>query len=171
MASPRDRTPATTAPRSGTRRGEHALAHSVYGLILMLATAGELIAHEESARTSVAWLLGAGAVLFAAHLFSDVLAHLASTREDPSWSSTLRISRSDVSVTFGFIAAAAVVATAGLTGLDTRTALWACVAVGLIAVAMLSFNAAAHHRMLTRVALGSVAVGLCVVIVVGENVF
>ena len=51
--------------RSIFRRGEDALAHTVYGLILTLATIGELIHHEASAEASIAWLIGAGAVLLA----------------------------------------------------------------------------------------------------------
>jgi hypothetical protein len=47
-------------------RGESALAHAVYGLILTMATLGELLDHDVSARTSVAWLLGSGVVLLAA---------------------------------------------------------------------------------------------------------
>jgi hypothetical protein len=34
---------------------------------------------------TLAWLLGAGAVFLAAHLFSDVLAHAAATQQDPNW--------------------------------------------------------------------------------------
>jgi hypothetical protein len=157
--------------RSVFRRGEDSLAHTVYGLILTLATVGELIHHEESAGASVAWLLGAGAVLLAAHLFSDVLAHLASTLEDPDWSETLRIGRADVTVTIGFIAAALVMAVAALADLDSQGALYACVVVGLVAVAALSFYATSNHRVLTRVLMGSAAAVLGAVIVLGENTF
>ena len=67
------------------KRGEVALAHTVYGLILTLATVGELINEEVTAGVAVAWLLGAGAVLLGAHLFSDMLAHVATTRDEPDW--------------------------------------------------------------------------------------
>ena len=66
--------------RSVFDRSEIAIAHAVYGLILTLATLGELLHVDTSSRLSVAWLLGAGAVLLAAHLFSDLLAHVAATR-------------------------------------------------------------------------------------------
>lgn len=157
--------------RSLFPRGEDALAHTVYGLILTLATVGELIHHEESAGASVAWLLGAGAVLLAAHLFSDVLAHLASTRDDPNWSETLRIGREDVSVAVGFVGAALVMAVAALADLDSQNALYACVASGLVAVAALSFYATSNHRVLTRVLMGGAAAALGAVIVLGENTF
>ena len=157
--------------RSVFRRGENALAHTVYGLILTLATVGELIYHEESASTSVAWLLGAGAVLLAAHLFSDVLAHLAATLDDLDWSETLRVGRDDVSVTVGFVAAALVMAIAALAELDSQGALYACVVVGLVAVVALSFYATSNHRLLTRVMMSATAASLGAVIVLGENTF
>jgi hypothetical protein len=157
--------------RSIFRRGENTLAHAVYGLILTLATVGELIHHEESAGASVAWLIGAGAVLLAAHLFSDVLAHVASTRDDPDWSETLRIGREDVSVTVGFIGAALIMAVAALADLDAEGALYSCVAAGLVAVATLSFYATANHRPATRVLMSAAAAVLGAVIIVGENTF
>jgi hypothetical protein len=168
----RDAIPVTESRRRSVfGRGEDALAHTVYGLILTLATVGELIYHEESASASVAWLLGAGAVLLAAHLFSDVLAHLASTRDDPNWSETLRIGRADVSVAIGFVGAALVMAVAALADLDSQGALYACVAVGLVVVAALSFYATSNHRLLTRVLMGTAAAVLGAVIVLGENTF
>ena len=154
-----------------SRHTEDALARTIYGLILTLATVGELIHHNESAGASVAWLLGAGAVLLAAHLFSDALAHLASTHNDPTWSATIRIARANVSVTLGFLGAALIMAIAGLADVDTQSALIACIAVGLVAVAALSFYATAHHRLLTRVVTGSAAAVLCAAIVLGENAF
>ena len=157
--------------RSIFRRGEDALAHTVYGLILTLATIGELIHHEESAGVSVAWLIGAGAVLLAAHLFSDVLAHLASAQEDPNWSETLRIGREDVSVTAGFIGAALIMSVAALADLDAQGALYTCVAAGLFAVAAVSFHATANHRPATRVLMSAAAAVLGAVIILGENTF
>jgi len=157
--------------RTTFQRSEDALAHTIYGLILTIATVGELIHHKESAGASVAWLLGAGAVLLAAHLFSDVLAHLASTRKDPTWSATLRISRADVAVTFGFIGAALIMVIAELARLDTQRALYVCVAAGLVAVAALSFYATANHRLLTRVVMGAGAAALGAVIILGESAF
>ena len=163
--------PVTERRRSIFRRGEDALAHTVYGLILTLATVGELIHHEVSAQASMAWLIGAGVVLLAAHLFSDVLAHLASTREDPNWSETLRIGREDVSVTAGFIGAALIMAVAAIADLDAQGALYTCVAAGLVAVAALSFYATANHRPATRVLMSAVAAVLGAVIILGENTF
>ena len=157
--------------RSVFRRGENALAHTVYGLILTLATVGELIHHEVSAQASMAWLIGAGVVLLAAHLFSDVLAHLASTREDPNWSETLRIGREDVSVTAGFIGAALIMAVAAIADLDAQGALYTCVAAGLVAVAALSFYATANHRPATRVLMSATAAVLGAVIILGETTF
>ena len=143
----------------------------MYGLILMLATVGELIHHGESAIACVAWLVGAGAVLLAAHLFSDVLAHVASTRNDPNWSETLRIGREDLSVTTGFIGAALIMAVAALADLDARRALFACVAAGLVAVVTVSFYATANHRPAARVLMSVAAAALGAVIVLGENTF
>ncbi|MEA2001593.1 MAG: hypothetical protein U9N84_06875 [Actinomycetota bacterium] len=45
------------------RRNETPLAHAVYGLILTMATLGELINHEVGAGEAVLWLLGGGALL------------------------------------------------------------------------------------------------------------
>ena len=143
----------------------------VYGLILMLATVGELLHHGETAVASVAWLIGAGAVLLAAHLFSDVLAHVASTRDDPNWSETLRIGREDVSVTVGFIGAALIMAVAALADLETQGALFVCVAAGLVAVAAVSFYATANHRPAARVLMSVAAAALGAVIVIGESLF
>ena len=157
--------------RSLFRRGEDSLAHTVYGLILMLATVGELLHHGESAVASIAWLIGAGAVLLAAHLFSDVLAHVASTRDDPNWSELLRVGREDVSVTVGFIGAALIMAIAALAGLGARGALLVCVAAGLVAVAAVSFYATANHRPAARVLMSVAAAVLGAVIVVGESLF
>ena len=145
------------------------MAHAVYGLILTLATVGELIRHEESAGTAVAWLIGAGAVLLAAHLFSDVLAHVAASRNDPIWSETLRIGRGDLAVTTGFVGAAVIMTIALLGDLDSQRALVVCVVVGLIAVAGLSFYATASHRLTTRVLMSVSAAVLSVAIVIGEN--
>ena len=73
------------------RRARTFLSHAVYGLILTLATVGELIRHGSDARESVAWVLGAGGVLLVAHLFSDVLAETAATQRDLSRADLLRV--------------------------------------------------------------------------------
>jgi hypothetical protein len=161
----------TARSRSLFRRGEDALAHTVYGLILTLATLGELIHHEVSAAVSVAWLLGAGAVLLAAHLFSDVLAHVAATQHDPNWGEFLTIGRADVSVAAGAVASAAVMAIAALADLDAQNALVACVVLGLVAVAALSYHAASHHRIAVRVGMAGLAMLLGAAIVLLENTF
>ena len=157
--------------RSIFRRGEDSLAQAVYGLILTLATVGELLHHEVSAAASVGWLVGAGLVLLAALLFSDVLAHLASNRVDPKWSETLRIGRADLAVTIGFIGAAFVMAVTALTDLDAEGGLLFCFGAGLVAVAALSFYATANHRLATRVLMGAAAASLGALIVLGENTF
>ena len=82
-------------------RAQTFLSHSVYGLILTLATVGELIRHGSGARESVAWILGAGAVLLIAHLFSDVLAETAATQRDLDWGEIVRVVREDIGVTAG----------------------------------------------------------------------
>lgn len=147
------------------RRGELPLAHTVYGLILTLATVGELIHHELSAAASVAWLLGASAVLLAAHLFSDVLAHLASTQDDPNWSELISIGHEDVSVTYGGLGAAAIMAVAAVADLDSENALNVVAGAGLVALAALCFYGLSHHRPLPRVAMTFAAVVFGAVIV------
>jgi hypothetical protein len=155
--------------RSVFNRSEIAVAHTVYGLILTLATLGELIHNDASSRASVAWLLGAGVVLLAAHLFSDLLAHIAATRDDPRLGEILSIGREDVTVVAGFIGAALLMAVAAVSDLDTGRALQTCVALGLTALAGLTVYATSHHRWWTRIVMGLLAVLLGAVIVVLEN--
>lgn len=157
--------------RSLFRRGEDALAHTVYGLILTLATLGELIHHEVAAEVAVAWLLGAGAVLLAAHLFSDVLAHVAATQQDPNWREVLTIGREDLAVSAGAVVAALIMAVTALADWDARTALIWCVGLGLVAVAALSYNATSHHRMAVRLVMAGLAALCGAVIVTLENTF
>lgn len=154
---------------SVVRRAQTFLSHGVYGLLLTLATVGELIRHGSDARESVAWILGAGGVLLVAHLFSDVLAETAATQRDPSRAELLRVGREDIAVASGFLGAALIMAVAAIGGLDARTALVVCVVVGLLAVVALSFYATAHHRQLVRVTMALLSVALGVVIVVLEN--
>ncbi len=158
-------------PRSLFGRGEDALAHAVYGLILTLATLGELIHHEVASGVAVAWLLGAGAVLLAAHLFSDVLAHVAASGQDVDWPAILTVGREDLAVTVGSVASALLMTVAALADLDTRDSLVACVVVGLVAVAALSFSASSAHRLVVRLLLAGLAAALGAVIVVLENTF
>jgi hypothetical protein len=160
-----------TRRRSVFKRGEAALAHTVYGLILTLATLGELIHHEATAGVSVAWLLGAGATLLAAHLFSDVLAHVAATQQDPDWRQVLTIGREDVAVTAGAVGAALIMAVAALADLNAQTALRWCLGLGLVAVAAVSFHAMANHRTGLRVVMAGLAALLGAVIVLLENTF
>ncbi len=157
--------------RSLFGRGEDALAHAVYGLILTLATLGELIHHEVASGVAVAWLLGAGAVLLAAHLFSDVLAHVAASGQDVDWPAILTVGREDLAVTVGSVASALLMTVAALADLDTRDSLVACVVVGLVAVAALSFSASSAHRLVVRLLLAGLAAALGAVIVVLENTF
>ncbi len=151
------------------RRGELPLAHTVYGLILTIATVGELIHHEVSATASVAWLLGASAVLLAAHLFSDVLARLAATQDDPKWSELISIGHEDVSVMYGGLGAAVIMAVAALADLDSENALHVTAGVGLVALAALCFHGLSHHRPLPRLAMTVTAVAFGAVIVLLEN--
>jgi hypothetical protein len=150
-------------------RGESALAHAVYGLILTIATLGELVEHDVSAGHAVAWLLGSGAVLLAAHLFSDVLAHVAASRDDPVWNEILRVGHHDAAVTYGAIAAALAITAAGVADLDTERALTVCVIAGLIALGALTAYATAHHRRPIQIAMTVTAVVLGTVIVALEN--
>ena len=155
--------------RSVFDRSEIAIAHAVYGLILTLATLGELLHVESSSRLSVAWLLGAGAVLLAAHLFSDLLAHVAATREDLRFRDIISIGSEDFAVVWGFIGAAVLMGIAALGDLDAERALSICVVLGLISVAGLTFYATTHHRWWTRIGMSFTAVLLGAVIVSLEN--
>jgi hypothetical protein len=150
-------------------RAETVLAHGVYGLILTLATLGELLNHHSSASESAGLLLGAGAVLLAAHVFSDVLAKTTATRSDLSWSRVFGVGREEIAVTYGFVGAALIMAVAEVADLDVESALGFSIAVGLLSVAGLSFYATAHHGPLVRVFAGATAAVLGAVIVTLEN--
>ena len=152
------------------RRSETPLSHAVYGLIIALATVGELLNHEASAGHSVGWLLGAGLVLFAAHVFSDLLAQTAAERDDPDWREMLTVGRAELAVLTGFVGAAAIMLFAEIADLDSRNALLVCLALGLIAVAALAYYATAHHRPVVRVSMAVIAAALGLVIVVLENI-
>ncbi|MGI9577253.1 MAG: hypothetical protein ACR2OH_03545 [Microthrixaceae bacterium] len=152
------------------RRSESSLAHAVYGLILTLATVGELIHVEASAWTSVGWLLGAGGVLLAAHMFSDVLANTVATKDDLRWSRVLRIGREELSVVAGAVGAAAIMTLVALADLDSQRGLSVCLVLGLATVAALSFFASAHHPLWTRLLLAAVAALIGSTIVALENV-
>jgi hypothetical protein len=76
-----------------------------------------------SASASVAWLVGASAVLLAAHLFSDLLARLASTQDDPKWSEVTSIGHEDVSVAYGGLGAAVIMGVAAVARLNGERAL------------------------------------------------
>ena len=153
------------------KRGEVTLAHTVYGLILTLATVGELLHEEVTAGVSVAWLVGAGAVLLGAHLFSDVLARVATTRDDPNWSEVLSIGREDVSVVSGAIGAALIMTVAALADLDSENALMACVVLGLVALAALCFYGLPQHRLVIRLVISGAGVAFGAAIVLLENTF
>jgi hypothetical protein len=155
--------------RSLFLRAESGLAHAVYGLILTMATLGELLEHEVSASASVAWLLGSGLVLLAAHLFSDLLARVAVSRDDPDWNEIVHLGYEDAAVTLGAVGAAAVMAFAAIAELDAERALAACAIGGLVALAALSAYATAHHRRSTQVMMSAGAAVLGAVIVLLEN--
>jgi hypothetical protein len=155
-------------PTSMFRRSELPLAHTVYGLILTMATVGELIEHEQSSSASAAWLLGASAVLLSAHLFSDVLARVAATRDDPNWSEIVSVSHADVSVVYGGAGAALIMAVASIADLDSENALFVTFGAGLIALAALCLYGLSHHRPLLRLVMSAIAVGLAAIIVMLE---
>ena len=150
-------------------RSEVTLAHAVYGLILTVATLGELIHHEVSAPAAVLWLLGAGAVLLAAHLFSDILAHTVAAQDDPDWSEIISVGREDLSVVAGSVGAALVMAIAAVADLDSQRSLVVCAVLGLVSVAALTYYATLHHRLPVRLAMSAIATVLCIVIVGLEN--
>jgi hypothetical protein len=52
----------TTHPRFVARFDEPQLTHVVYGVLLTLATLGELLDHDAEIGLSLRWLLGGGAV-------------------------------------------------------------------------------------------------------------
>ncbi len=151
------------------RRREQPLAHTIYGLILTLATVGELLRHEVSASSSARWLLGASAVLLAAHLFSSVLAQVASTRDHPTWSEFITIGHEDISVVYGGAGAAAVMAITAAADLDSQNALALTLVIGVGALAALSFYGLRHQQLIPRVLMTAAAVVLATIIVVLEN--
>jgi hypothetical protein len=157
--------------RSAFSRGEVGLAHTVYGLILIVATLGELVHYESTSKAAVVWLLGAGAVLVAAHLFSDVLAHVAATQNDPQWSELISIGREDMAVGVGAVGAATIMAVAALADLDSERALTVCVVLALVAIGAITIFATPQHRTSTRLLLSGAAVLLGSVIVLLENTF
>lgn len=157
--------------RSVFRRGELPLAHAVYGLILTLATVGELIHREGSATASVSWLLGGSAVLLGAHVFSDLLAHIAAARDDPNWSEIVSIGHEDIAVVYGGIGAAMIMVVAAIFDLDSENALIASVGVGLVALAALCYYGLSHQRPLIRLVVSAASVGFAIVIVGLENTF
>lgn len=152
------------------RRDETPLAHAVYGLILTMATLGELINHEIGAGEAVLWLLGGGALLLTAHVFSAALAHLAVTHDEPRWAEIVRIGREELAVVIGSVGSALVMIVAALVGLRSGRALAVCVIVGLATLAWLSIRASVNHGWSTRLLMGGSAVGLGGFIVLLENV-
>lgn len=151
------------------RRGESALGHAVYGLILTIAELGELLKHDISARTSVAWLLGSGAVLLAAHMFSDVLARVTISRDTPDWNAILRVGKEDIAVIGGAVGAALFMTVAAIADLDADIALIVCLFAGLVALALLAAYATAHHRRSVQVAMSVASVSVGAFIVLLEN--
>ena len=66
--------------RSVFRRGETALARTVYGLILTLATVGELVHHEESAGASVMAIVALAGLDAQAALYTCFVVGLVAVR-------------------------------------------------------------------------------------------
>ncbi len=151
------------------RLGESGLAHLVYGLILTMATLGELVDHHTEAYEASRWLLGAAGVLLAAHVFSSGLAHLAAAGENPDWRELVRVGRHELSVTAGSVTAAAVMVIAGVTGMDAERTLTACVVGGLVALFAISFRASTGHRWVVRGGMSTLAALIGGIIVTLEN--
>ena len=151
------------------RRRQQPLTHTVYGLILALATVGELIRHETSATSSAQWLLGASAILLAAHLFSSMLAQIAATQDDPTWSELVSIGHEDISVVYGGVGAAVIMAITAATGLDSQNALLLTLVIGLGTLAALSFYGLRHQPPIPRILMTASAIGLATIVVVLEN--
>lgn len=124
-----------------------------------------------SANAAVGWLLGTGVVLLGAHLFSDILARVAATSDDPNWAEIISIGHEDVAVLYGAVGMALIMSVAALADLDSENALLVSVVVGLLALAGLCFYGLSHHRLLTRAVMSVAAAGLALVIVTLENAF
>jgi hypothetical protein len=112
-----------------------------------------------------------GAVRVAAHLFSDVLAHVAATQNDPQWSEVISIGREDMAVGVGAVGAATIMAVAALADLDSERALTVCVVLALVAIGAITIFATPQHRTSTRLLLSGAAVLLGSVIVLLETTF
>jgi hypothetical protein len=138
-------------------------------MILTIALLGELLHEEAENAESALWLLGGGAVVLTAHVFSDAIGHVAATEEDLDRREIVRIGREEIAVVAGAVGAAVVMAAASVAGADNTHALTACIALGLATLAYLSQRAASHHGPLRRIAAAMIAVGLGGVIVVLEN--
>ena len=163
-------TQAEVVARSGAfRRAENQLAHTVYGLLLTVATLGELLNHGTEAVDAIGWLLGTGVVLLAAHLFSDGLAHLAAVRSDPDWSYVKSIGKEEASVTFGAFGAAIVMAVTAAFDLDSATSLVSCIGLGVAVVAWITVYATVGHRWWHRGLAALSSVVLSGLIVILEN--
>ncbi len=156
----------TTQPRLIAHFDEPQLTHVVYGVLLTLATVGELIDHDAEVRLSLAWLLGGGAVLLAAHTYSAILAYVSKTSDDVRWPDAVQIAQQELSVVIGAVGASAIVATAALLNLSSARALWLCVALGLGSVAALAFFASSKRDLVPRLVMagGAVALGATIVI-------
>ncbi len=151
-------------------RSESSLAHGVYGLIITIALLGELLHEDVENGEAALWLLGGGAVLLAAHVFSDAIGHVAASQEEPSWTEIFRIGREEIAVVSGAVGGAAVMIVAAAADLDNHRALVGCVVLGLATLAYLSQGAASHRGPLRRLIVAALAVGLGTVIVLLENI-
>ncbi len=150
------------------RRSEHALSHMVYGLILAVATLGELIRHEVDALEAAAGLYLVGIVLLAAHLFSDVFARLLA-EERMHLRGVLQIGYNDLAVAAGGVIMGTTMLIAHLVDADASGAMTACLIGALGWLGIQTFFALHRHRVAIRVLMSVVAVLLASVIVALEN--
>ena len=151
------------------RRSEHSMSHIVYGLILAVATLGELIDHEVDALDGAAALYATGLVLLAAHLFSDVMARMIAREEDVRLASVLSIGKEDASVALGGLAMGTAMLVAHLAEADPSTAMSACFLGAMGWLAVQTFVALRQDRIALRFTMAVLAVALAAVIVALEN--
>ena len=145
------------------------MSHTVYGLILSLATLGELLNHRSPADEAAFWLFGTGAVLFAAHAFSDTLARLVAADGEVGARGVMSIGRNDLAVSLGGFAMGATMLVAYAAGIESLLAMRLCLVAALAWLALTTWNALSHHRSAIRLGMTLGALCLAVVIVGLEN--
>ena len=144
------------------------MSHIVYGLILAVATLGELIRHEVDALEAAGGLYLVGVVLLAAHLFSDVLARLLA-QEEMHLRGVLQIGYADLAVALGGVIMGTTMLIAHLVDADASNAMTACLVGALGWLGIQTFFALHRHRPVIRLLMSVVAVLLAGVTVALEN--